>query len=68
MISSANGTFDPTHSSGSDSDSNPDVSSVFVDRSSASPPNASRLVDTHLLATPASSDKLLSGTLQRFFF
>ena len=46
MNSSANDTFDPTHSSDSDSDGNPGVSSAYVDRPSASSLNATLLADT----------------------
>ena len=69
MNSSANDTFDPTHSSDSDSDSdgNPGVSSAYVDRPSASSLNATLLVDTQTLATPATSDKIVSDSLQHFF-
>jgi len=67
MNSSANDTFDPTHSSDSDSDGNPGISSVYVDRPSASSLNATLLVDTQLLATPATSDKIVSDSLQHFF-
>jgi len=67
MNSSANDTFDPTHSSDSDSDGNPGVSSDYVDRSSASSLNATLLVDTQTLATPATSDKIVSDSLQHFF-
>ena len=66
MNSSANDTFDPTHSSDSDSDGNPGISSAYVDRLSASSLNATLLVDTQLLATPATSDKIVSDSLQHF--
>ena len=46
MNYSADDTFDPTHSSDSDSDGNPDVSSAYVDRFSASSLDATLLVDT----------------------
>jgi len=67
MNSSANDTFDPTHSSDSDSDGNPGISSAYVDRPSASSLNATLLVDTQLLVTPATSNKLLSDSPQHFF-
>ena len=67
MNSSANDTFDPLHSSDSDSDGNPGVSSAYVDRPSASSLNATLLVDTKLLATPATSDKIVSDSPQHFF-
>ena len=67
MNSSANDTFDPTHSSDSDSDGNPGVSSAYVDRPSASSLNATLLADTQTLATPATSDKIVSDSLQHFF-
>jgi hypothetical protein len=59
-------TFDPTHTSDSDLDGNPGISSPYYDRSSASSPNAIHLVDTQFLATPATGDELLSDTLQHF--
>ena len=67
MNSSANDTFDPNHSSDSDSDGNPGVSSAYVDCPSASSLNATLLVDTQTLATPATSDKIVSDSLQHFF-
>jgi len=60
-------TFDLTHSSDSDSDGNPGISSAYVDRPSASSSNATLLVDTQLLATPATAEKLFSDSHQYFF-
>ena len=67
MNSSANDSFDPTHSSDSGSDGTPDSSSVYAERYSARSPNDSLLADTQLLATPATSDEPLSDAFQRYF-
>ena len=67
MNSSANNSFDPTHSSDSGSDGTPDSSSVYAERYSARSPNDTLLADTQLLATPATSDELLSDAFQRYF-
>jgi len=68
MNSSANDSFDPTHSSDSGSDGTPDSSSVYAERYSARSPNDTHIADTQLLATPATSDKLLSDAFQRYYF
>ena len=67
MNSSANNSFDPTHSSDSGSDDTPDSSSVYAERYSARSPNDTLLADTQLLATPATNDELLSDAFQRYF-
>jgi hypothetical protein len=68
MNSSANGSFDPTHSSDSSSDSTLDNSSVYVERYSARSPNDTLLADTQLLAIPATSDELLSDAFHNLFY
>ena len=51
----------------SGSDGTPDSSSVYAERYSARSPNDTLLADTQLLATPATSDELLSDAFQRYF-
>ena len=73
MNSSANNSFDPTHSSDSGSDGTPDSSSVLrpmlnVSLYSARSLNGTLLADTQLLASPATSDELLSDAIHGFGF
>ena len=67
MNSSANDSFDPTHSSDSGSDGTPDSSSVYAERYSARSLNDTLLADTQLPSIPTTSDALLSDAFQSYF-
>jgi len=67
MNSSANDSFDPTHSSDSGSDGTPDSSSVYAERYSARSLNGTLLADTQLPSIPTTSDALLSDAFQSYF-